>query len=148
MQFNARSETVAEKNVFKKLLSRQRCVVLLNGFYEWKKVCSRVLCHLVLSLLCEQKRLQKQGVTIFDDMYYCRRVSRSSLTSSTSRAAKQCAWQVYLTSGMLPGISPCIPSPSSPLIPVRSCNGAHLLRRASRLCNPQARTVVLTSKSH
>ena len=41
VQFNARSETVAEKNVFKKLLSRQRCVVLLNGFYEWKKVCSR-----------------------------------------------------------------------------------------------------------
>ena len=40
MQFNARSETVAEKGVFSKLLSRQRCIVFMNGFYEWKKVCS------------------------------------------------------------------------------------------------------------
>ncbi|KAK9817878.1 hypothetical protein WJX72_003558 [[Myrmecia] bisecta] len=35
--FNARSESVAEKGVFKRLLSRHRCVVLLNGFYEWAK---------------------------------------------------------------------------------------------------------------
>ncbi len=38
LQFNARSETVAEKSVFSRLLARQRCVVLFNGFYEWKKV--------------------------------------------------------------------------------------------------------------
>lgn len=37
-QFNARSETVPEKAIFKRLLGRQRCVVLLNGFYEWAKV--------------------------------------------------------------------------------------------------------------
>jgi putative SOS response-associated peptidase YedK len=35
-QFNARSESVAEKPVFSRLLSRHRCVVLLEGFYEWK----------------------------------------------------------------------------------------------------------------
>jgi putative SOS response-associated peptidase YedK len=35
--FNARSETVGSKGVFKRLLPRQRCVVLLNGFYEWKQ---------------------------------------------------------------------------------------------------------------
>ncbi|KAL0020070.1 hypothetical protein WJX79_002941 [Trebouxia sp. C0005] len=39
--FNARSETVAEKSVFSRLLARQRCVVLFNGFYEWKKEGSR-----------------------------------------------------------------------------------------------------------
>ena len=36
--FNARSETVAEKSVFSRLLHSRRCIVLLNGFYEWKKV--------------------------------------------------------------------------------------------------------------
>lgn len=35
--FNARSETVAEKTVFSRLLHRQRCIVLVDGFYEWKK---------------------------------------------------------------------------------------------------------------
>ncbi len=37
MQFNARSETVAEKPVFSRLMSRQRCIFLAEGFYEWKK---------------------------------------------------------------------------------------------------------------
>eukprot|EP00208_Stichococcus_sp_RCC1054_P001087 CAMPEP_0206144216 /NCGR_PEP_ID=MMETSP1473-20131121/23396_1 /ASSEMBLY_ACC=CAM_ASM_001109 /TAXON_ID=1461547 /ORGANISM="Stichococcus sp, Strain RCC1054" /LENGTH=491 /DNA_ID=CAMNT_0053539973 /DNA_START=197 /DNA_END=1672 /DNA_ORIENTATION=+ len=35
--FNARSETVAEKGVFNRLLGSHRCVVPVNGFYEWKK---------------------------------------------------------------------------------------------------------------
>jgi len=34
--FNARSEDM--KPVFTRLLKQRRCVVLLNGFYEWKKV--------------------------------------------------------------------------------------------------------------
>ena len=33
--FNARSETIAEKGVFSRLLQRRRGVVLINGFYEW-----------------------------------------------------------------------------------------------------------------
>ena len=36
--FNARSETVHEKSVFGRLLSGKRCIVLLNGFYEWAQV--------------------------------------------------------------------------------------------------------------
>ena len=36
--FNARSETVAEKSVFSRLLGGKRCIVLLNGFYEWAQV--------------------------------------------------------------------------------------------------------------
>ncbi|KAK9845254.1 hypothetical protein WJX81_001357 [Elliptochloris bilobata] len=35
--FNARSESVEEKGVFNRLLKGHRCVVLLNGFYEWAK---------------------------------------------------------------------------------------------------------------
>ncbi len=36
--FNARSETVPEKTVFSRLLGSKRCVVLLNGFFEWAQV--------------------------------------------------------------------------------------------------------------
>jgi putative SOS response-associated peptidase YedK len=34
---NARSETLAEKSSFKNPLQRSRCLVLADGFYEWKK---------------------------------------------------------------------------------------------------------------
>jgi putative SOS response-associated peptidase YedK len=35
--FNARADTAADKPVFSRLLGRRRCVVLLNGYYEWKQ---------------------------------------------------------------------------------------------------------------
>ncbi len=33
--FNAKSETLAEKPSFRGSLNRKRCLVLVNGFYEW-----------------------------------------------------------------------------------------------------------------
>ncbi len=34
---NARSETIAEKNSFKRPFSRSRCIIPADGFYEWMK---------------------------------------------------------------------------------------------------------------
>ncbi|WP_347814358.1 SOS response-associated peptidase [Alkalihalobacillus sp. LMS39] len=35
---NARGETVHEKPAFKRLLSRRRCLIVADGFYEWKRI--------------------------------------------------------------------------------------------------------------
>jgi putative SOS response-associated peptidase YedK len=35
---NARSETLATKNAYKSALSKRRCIIPADGFYEWKKI--------------------------------------------------------------------------------------------------------------
>ena len=34
---NARSETVFESRLYRSLIVRQRCIIPIGGFYEWKK---------------------------------------------------------------------------------------------------------------
>lgn len=35
---NARAETVATKNAFRRPLAKRRCIIPADGFYEWKKI--------------------------------------------------------------------------------------------------------------
>lgn len=35
---NARAETIAEKNSFKRSFAKKRCIIPADGFYEWKRV--------------------------------------------------------------------------------------------------------------
>jgi len=35
---NARAESIAEKNAYKRSFQKRRCIIPVDGFYEWKKV--------------------------------------------------------------------------------------------------------------
>ena len=35
---NARAETLAEKNTYKRPFQRRRCIIPADGFFEWKKI--------------------------------------------------------------------------------------------------------------
>jgi putative SOS response-associated peptidase YedK len=47
---NARAETVAEKPSFRDSFKKRRCLVLANGYYEWKKVGRNKVPHYVYPL--------------------------------------------------------------------------------------------------
>lgn len=42
MQINARSESVFDKVTFKEAYRARRCILLVNGYYEWLKGCGNV----------------------------------------------------------------------------------------------------------
>ena len=50
--FNARSETVLEKRMFRESIKQQRCLVVAKGFYEWdthkNKITFELLNHNVM----------------------------------------------------------------------------------------------------
>ena len=51
MQINARSETVYEKSSFKEAYKQRRCLIPLNGYFEWKKdtVSKKSKAHFIVS---------------------------------------------------------------------------------------------------
>ena len=46
---NARSETLTEKPAYQGLISKHRCVVIADGYYEWKRVGKRKIPHYIYS---------------------------------------------------------------------------------------------------
>lgn len=55
MQINARSETVYEKSSFKEAYKQRRCLIPLNGYFEWEKdeVTKKSKPHFILSTECD-----------------------------------------------------------------------------------------------
>ena len=51
MQINARSETVLEKSSFKEAYKQRRCLIPLNGYFEWEKdeVSKKSKAHFIVS---------------------------------------------------------------------------------------------------
>ena len=49
MTYNARSETMKEKPTFKDLIEYNKCIITLNGFYEWKKTPYGKICYYITS---------------------------------------------------------------------------------------------------
>ncbi len=46
---NARSETLTEKPAYQGLISKHRCVVIADGYYEWKRAGKRKIPHYIYS---------------------------------------------------------------------------------------------------
>ena len=90
--FNARSETVASKPLFSRLMSKQRCVVLLNGFYEYVMNPLHRLPH-----VCESAPVVTTRRDLWRDVVggRPRAPGRSSLTTSRSeRATTATSWRL------------------------------------------------------
>ena len=59
---NARSETLAEKPSFRSAYKRRRCLILADGYYEWKQVPGDRLKQPVYIRLKSQKTVRVGGV--------------------------------------------------------------------------------------
>ena len=55
-QFNARSESVQEKSIFSRLLAHRRCIVMVEGFFEWKQVSLPLALHSSVAKLHKHAR--------------------------------------------------------------------------------------------
>ena len=45
MTYNARSETIKEKPSFSGLIKNRKCLIIVDGFYEWQSTPSGKICH-------------------------------------------------------------------------------------------------------
>jgi len=153
--FNARSEDM--KPVFTRLLKQRRCVVLLNGFYEWKKVRhSRTMFGLLVLANLEHicaRALRQTSVPLHSSRSHnssavtdapcptdghlwlatCRTAARSSRTMSTWARTTSCAWRVCMTPTTMPTGLCATPTPSSRSTPVIDWSGDALAPHGSEI---------------
>ncbi len=59
---NARAESIREKPAFRKAFARQRCLVITNGFYEWKRQRGRKTTQPYMILAKHQKVFAFAGI--------------------------------------------------------------------------------------
>ena len=45
--YNAKSETIFTKPSFKNSIINKKCLILIDGFYEWQSTPSKKICHLI-----------------------------------------------------------------------------------------------------
>lgn len=53
MTYNAKSETIAVKPSFRDAFKKNRCLVIVDGFYEWQSTTSGKICHYIQSNNCK-----------------------------------------------------------------------------------------------
>ena len=91
---NARAETVAEKPSFRRALARRRCLVLSDGFFEWRKHgCKKTPVRVVLKSgepFAFRGTLGDLAAPRWRRLSALARSSRPSRTLSWSRSTTEC----------------------------------------------------------
>jgi len=80
--FNARSETAAEKPMFRSSFTKRRCLIPVDGFYEWERRAKGKLPHYIFS--ADKKPLPAAGLwSIWNDPETDERVLSCTILTGT-----------------------------------------------------------------
>eukprot|EP00898_Chlorokybus_atmophyticus_P001983 jgi/Chlat1/2786/Chrsp187S02956 len=88
--FNARSETVGDKSSFRRLLTRNRCVAVVNGFYEWQKQGAKKLPWYIHWKEGEERPIMMAA--LYDTWQDANGETLYTFTIMTTRSSKSLSW--------------------------------------------------------